>query len=40
MESPNSKNIVENFEIFQHVFKDLDNEYKRNKILTNFGYNI
>lgn len=40
MESPNSKYILENFEIFQHVFKDLDNEYKRNKILTNLGYNI
>lgn len=40
MQSQNSKYIVENFEIFQHVFKDLDNEYKRNKILTNLGYNI
>lgn len=38
--SPNSKYIVENFDMFQHVFKDLDNEYKRNKILTNLGYNI
>jgi len=40
MESPNSKHIVEKFEILQNVFSNLDSEYKRNKLLTNEGYYI
>lgn len=40
IESPNSNNIIERFETFQRVFKELDNEYKRNKILTELKYYI
>lgn len=40
IESPNSSNIIEQFEILQNVFSNLDSEYKRNKLLTNLGYYI
>lgn len=40
MESLNAKYIVDNCEIFQNLFSDLDTEYKRNKILGNLGYYI
>lgn len=40
MESPNSNDIVEKFEILQSVFSDIDNEYKRNKLFQNLGYYI
>lgn len=32
--------IIEYFEILQNVFNDIDSEYKRDKLLTDIGYNI
>lgn len=36
----NLNHVIEKFDIFQNIFGDLDTEYKRNKLLTKFGYYI